>query len=141
MTKKHESNKEELNRTDTLIVDYLLDVLGAESSDCSGTLPISKFFNHERPEVELHEEASVVAVSIQQDCFLVPTIKLLTKNAYKERYSKVQAVFILLSSLYFLRRPLTPKVRQCFLSLSEQVINDYQFSEFKQRMTREGVYS
>jgi len=148
MKKKHDTNKEGINRTDELINDYLQDVFGdvvdidnAGVSENVDTVTVSAFFQEETVGESYLEDASVLPVSIQHNCFLVPTIKLLSSHAGNESYSKEQAILILLNALYFLRRPLSPRVRQCFLNLSEQVINDYQFSSFKHRMTRQGIFA
>jgi len=139
MIKKHDSNKNGINRTDELINDYLLDVFGDVGSD--ETVPISEFFNEVSDDAGYLKDTAILPISIEHNCYLVPTIKLLSSNAGNESYSKEQAVLILLNALYFLRRPLSPKVRQCFLNLSEQVIDDYQFASFKHRMTHQGIFA
>ncbi len=148
MTNKHDNNKEKTNRTDELLNDYLLDVFGGDDS-CE-TVPISKFFNDAVSEsssdistldiLESREiNTDVLPVSIESRYFLVPTIKLLFSNGGTETYSKEVAILILLTSLYFLRRPLSPKVRQCFLSLSKQVIDDYGLPSLHVKATLQGV--
>ena len=143
MTKKHDKAKEAIKRTDDLISDYLNDVIGG--NDYSETVPISEFFNDTLKEsatgssLGVQSDKYVLPVSIDAGSFLVPTIKLLASNAGNEGYSKEDALLILLSNLYFLRRPLSPKVRQCFLNLSEQVIDDYRFALWKVNTTCQGV--
>jgi len=143
MTKKHDKAKEAINRTDDLINDYLNDVISG--NDYSETVPISEFFNDPlkgsatNASSSVQSDTYVLPVSIEDSCFLVPTIKLLASNAGNEGYSKEEALLILLSNLYFLRRPLSPKVRQCFLNLSEQVIDDYHFALWKVNTTCQGV--
>ena len=56
---------------------------------------------------------------------LVPTIKIVSNLELQLIRSQVEATIILLTNLYFLRRPLPPKVRQYILILSEQVIDDF----------------
>jgi len=145
MTKKHDKAKEAINRTDDLINDYLNDVLGGV--DCAETVPISEFFNDSIKDsasdvsIDSQSDHYVLPVSIEDGCFLVPTIKLLASNAGNEGYCKEDALLILLNSLYFLRRPLPPKVRQCFLNLSEQVIDDYQFASWEINSECQGVFA
>jgi len=161
MIKKHDTNKEVINRTDELINDYLQDVFSCVGeSERAETVPISTFFQEksfdkaylnkaveESCGTQVCDEVLTqcntlilpVHVPIQHNCFLVPTLKLLSSNAGNECYSQARAILILLNALYFLRRPLSPRVRQCFLSLSEQMIDDYQFASFKQQMARQGV--
>jgi len=142
MIKKHDSNKDGINRTDELINDYLQDVFGdASSAGSTETVPISAFFQGASKKGGYIKDTVILPVSIEHNCYLVPTIKLLSSNAGNANYSKEQAILILLNALYFLRRPLSPRVRQCFLNLSEQVIDDYQFASFKHRMTRQGVFA
>jgi len=142
MIKKHDSNKDGINRTDELINDYLQDVFGdVGSAGSTETVPISTFFQGESEDEGFLKDTVVLPVSIEHNCYLVPTIKLLSSDAGNENYSKEQAILILLNALYFLRRPLSPRVRQCFLNLSEQVIDDYQFASFKHRITLQGVFA
>jgi hypothetical protein len=120
MIKKHESNKEELNRTDALINDYLLDVFGEVTvSELTETVSISTFFKDASSDENPLKDVAILVTSIQHNCYLVPTIKLLSSNAANESYSQPQAV----------------------LNLAEQVIDDYQFVSFKHRMTRQGVFA
>jgi hypothetical protein len=142
MIKKHESNKDALNRNDELINDYLQDVFGEVSENrLTETVPLCTFFEGASSDETPIHQANIIAESIQPSCFLVPTIKLLSSNSGNEGYSQPQAILILLTVLYFLRRPLSPRVRQCFLNLSEQVIDDYQFASFKYQMTRQGIFA
>jgi|GEM_PF-6462221 len=162
MKNKHDKNRSGINRTDELINDYLQDVFGGAGGGGGNVAPetvtISKFFkdvsadegaldksvldaSQTRICVEALEQvdAFILPLSIQTNCFLVPTIKLLSSNAGNESYSKVQAILILLNALYFLRRPLPSRVRQCFLNLAEQMVDDYQFASFRLQMTRQGI--
>lgn len=87
------------------------------------------------------QDVFILPVSIQAHCFLVPAIKLLSSNVGSESYSKEQAILILLNALYFLSRPLSPRARQCFVNLAEQMIDDYQFASFKLQMTPQGIFA
>ena len=141
MSHKHASNKSDLNRNDELIQDYLLDLFEGGASVHEETVPISKFFEIEPKNAEYQGRVKILAPSILKCCSLVPTIPLPSSKFTIKKYSKVQAILILLNALYYLRRPLSFKVRHCFLDLAEQMINDYHYAEFKLRMTREGVFS
>ena len=59
------------------------------------------------------------------DLFLIPTIKLLRDADDVAYRSQREAHTILLTFLFYLRKPLSPRVRKCFLDYSEQAIDDY----------------
>ena len=62
---------------------------------------------------------------ISSDLSLVPTIKLIRDENDKGYRSQCEAQIILLTFLFYLRKPLSPRVRKSFLDFSEQAIDDY----------------
>lgn len=147
MTNKHEKDQGQSTRTDDLISDYLGDLLGHSIE----TVPISEFFSdneadtlgcaeYESPlEIQRSSQSRAGSGAIKSGFFLVPTIKLLSDEDSNHIYCREDAVLILLNNLYFLRRPLSPRVRQCFLDLSERVIDDYHASDWKAQVSRQGI--
>jgi hypothetical protein len=94
------------HKAKTLVLD------DPERQECA----VSNILNESRPSIS---EAIPLAYS------LVPTINL-TRHVDDDSFrTQSEAQIILLSLLFFLRRPLSPKVRQCFLNFSEQAIDDY----------------
>lgn len=63
--------------------------------------------------------------AISPDLSLIPTIKMVREDDDQSFRSQCEAQIVLLTFLYYLRKPLSPRVRQCFLDYSEQAIDDY----------------
>jgi hypothetical protein len=62
---------------------------------------------------------------IESGFYLIPTIKLYSTLEQQEIRNQTETLIVLFSNLYFLRRPLTPRVRQLFLDISEQNLDDF----------------
>jgi hypothetical protein len=62
---------------------------------------------------------------IPSDMSLIPTIKLIRDLDDKHIRTQSEAQILLLTFLFYLRKPLSPRVRQSFLDFSEQAIDDY----------------
>jgi hypothetical protein len=145
-TKKLDSRKHS-NKTDDFIQDYLSDVWGstAESNldvdpSENNTELLTELSTHlPNKEQQLSESMVTVqdsaqstvseriqnTISISPKYSLIPTIKLHKHNEAQAIRSQVDYMIILLTNLYFLRRPLSPKLRQFILDLSEQAIDDF----------------
>lgn len=74
---------------------------------------------------------------IQKQFSLVPTIKLSSASQAQTLRTQTESIIILLTNLYFLRRPLPPKVRRYILNLSEQVIDDFHAAVWLRGITHE----
>lgn len=72
----------------------------------------------------LNEARPSISKPIPLGYSLVPTINL-THCANGGFRTQSEAQIILLSLLFYLRRPLSPRVRLCFLNFAEQAIDDY----------------
>jgi hypothetical protein len=70
-----------------------------------------------------HRVSTIEAIS--SDMSLIPTIKLIKDVEDTSVRSQCEAQIILLTFLFYLRKPLSPRVRKSFLDYSEQAIDDY----------------
>ena len=86
--------------------------------------PLDSFYDHQK-----------------NDCSLIPTIKLHHSTEPQRLHTQEESMIILLTNLYYLRRPLPPKVRQCFLDLSERAIDDFHASKWLNQADMRSVLS
>jgi hypothetical protein len=77
---------------------------------------------------------------ISKQFSLIPTIKIVSNSEDQVIRTQVESTIILLTNLYFLRRPLPPKVRQYILILSEQVIDGFNAAYWLQGNALNEVY-
>lgn len=135
-------------RTDDLLADYLSDMFGEESVPASQVaseeigqnLFVSS--NIEDEEARLQQVEAEVSTTTQildvfggnrvntmapiaSDMSLIPTIKLVKDFEDNSYRSQCEAQIVLMTFLFYLRKPLSPRVRQTFLDYSEQAIDDY----------------
>jgi len=138
MTKsKHNVGRKQKNDTDALIYSYLDALLGEPLKHNNSVLSEGQK-NH----VSVSGEArpAILCASVADGHWLIPTIKLFPADATKKIRSREESMLILLNNLYFLRRPLSARVRQCFLDLSEQMLEDYLVAAWdKQQISRAGI--
>jgi len=138
MNNKYDQRTERHISTDELINDYLNDILGpSDVSAIKSATFKSELYNrshssvadvlNDKPTQSQHQHLKTS--SIQDGLHITLTINPFNSGSTKLR-SPNEAIIILLTNLYFLRRPLSPRVRQSFLILSEQVIDDYQASQW-----------
>ena len=160
MNNKDDNSRTRRTSSDEFINDYLNDIFGNDlgtvlseetgqsvamslTQEVAETQSISSFFAEEDKDKEerLASAKSVSVVDeklpsrslyadIENGYFLIPTIKVHYLGGNQPIRSQVESIVILLTNLYYLRRPLSPRVRQCFLDFSEQVIDDYQASKW-----------
>lgn len=119
MSSKTFDSRKPHHKTDDFIQDYLSDILGSPSE------PVEK------------NVSSYTAIPPQYS--LIPTIKLYGHNESQKLRPQVEAMIILFTNLYFLRREISPKLRRFILDLSEQVIDDFNAAYWLQVPPRVGA--
>jgi len=137
-TKYH--NKKVKNQSDDYFRDYLKDLFNDDEEifveDASKSMPIEAFFSSNTQVKE-----SQLDKIVNNTKSIVTTIKLPNSSEPGSILSQVESMIALLDSLYLLRKPLSPKVRQCLLSLAEQLIDDYEVSQWTKQLPKAGVLS
>jgi len=166
MKPKNDQSRKQHTSADELICDYLNDILGNDQSivvskNSSETQSISRFLTEQKrssddleyaaKEGDDSEDAIFVEslVKLERgfydkpklDCGLIPTLKVLHSTEPQRLHTQEESLIILLTNLYYLRRPLPPRVRQCFLDLSERVIDDFHASKWLNQTDIQGVLS
>jgi len=169
MKSKNDQSRKQPTSADELICDYLNDILGNDQSIIvseknSETQSISSFLTEQKSssagleyateltEKDVNSEDSIFVEPLvrpeqgfygiqKRDRSLITTIKLHQSIEPQRLHTQEESLIILLTNLYFLRRPLPPKVRQCFLDLSEQAIDDFHASKWIKQTDIQGVLS
>ena len=129
------------NQSDDYFRDYLKDLFYDDEEiyvvdDVATSMPIEAFFSNNIP-----LEDDKPDTSFNDGKSIVTTIKLPNPNEPGSILSQVESMIALLDSLYLLRKPLSPKVRQCMLLLAEQLIDDYEVSQWTKQLPKVGVLS
>ncbi len=124
-----------LSKADAMITNYLDDLFvtdplsdSAENASLDGPRTVM-------PAVPLGRQ------SIDAGYRLVTTLNPGIILRSGEMPKKGQAFLLALTGLYYLRRPLSPKLRQHFLSLTESMLDSYASASWKESLTRKGVLS
>jgi len=144
MASKDTNSRMHKTKTDSFIQDYLSDIWG------NAFVQNKVVTNTDKPIDEIHDNNVIETVSSalllkRSDCIrrhfsLIPTIKIATNLEEQFIRTQVESTLILMTNLYFLRRPLSPKVRQYILILSEQVIDDFNAAYWLESNTLKEVY-
>mgnify|MGYP003635869163 FL=1 len=130
MASKKLDSRMHSNKSDDYIQDYLSDIWGGTSESL-----IQPLVSEAQTDLQRIKNPS----SIQRAYSLIPTIQLQAHSEGQKIRSQFDSMIILLTNLYFLRRPLPPKVRQFILDLSEQVIDDFNAAYWMQLPPLVGV--
>ena len=129
------------NQSDDYFRDYLKDLFYEDEEifvveGTSTSMPIEAFFSNNIPIKE-----SKYDKSINKGKSIATTIKLPNPSEPGSILSQVESMIALLDSLYLLRMPLSPKVRQCILLHAEQLIDDYEVSQWTKQLPKVGALS
>ena len=121
-------------KPDALIQDYISDLWGIGPAVRNSEPPPDS--------VCAKAQASSVEVeSIERSYSLVTTLKYQLVSDLEVIRSQTDLLILLFSNLYLLRRPLSAKVRQCILSSSEQLIDDFNAAYWLTELSKKGVLS
>lgn len=151
---------ESVSKADALINSYLGDLFstGADTDQSGADVTASDLSalsaSVEEPSVDVQDSlADEIALSLQlkealasatveRNRALISTVDPIAAARSKTMLNKPQSFLMLLISLYYLRRPLPEKVRQCFIDVSERMLDDYEASEWQaQIVPSSGVLS
>ena len=129
------------NQSDDYFRDYLNDLFYEDEeifveNGATASMPIGAFFSS-NTSIEKDKTDKL----FDEGKTIVTTIKLPNPSEPGAILSQVESMIALLDSLHLLRRPLSPKVRQCILLLAEQLIDDYEVSQWTKQLPKVGVLS
>lgn len=142
MASKDTDSRKQKTKTDAFIQDYLSDVWGSAlaqnkvlledestvQAESTIQTKVSVVKNRVSEKINPNNTSKLLVKStekIKKQFSLIPTIKIVSSSEDQAIRTQAESLIILLTNLYFLRRPLSPKVRQYILNLSEQVIDDF----------------
>jgi hypothetical protein len=142
MASKDTDSRKQKTKTDAFIQDYLSDVWGSAlaqnkvlledestvQAESTIQTKVSVVKNRVSEKINPNNTSKLLVKStekIKKQFSLIPTIKIVSSSDDQAIRTQAESLIILLTNLYFLRRPLSPKVRQYILNLSEQVIDDF----------------
>lgn len=136
MADKYDSDNKSSNHTDDIISSYLGDLLNLNESDQQTAAA------HQDLDLKQKLSEALKSATIEKQYSLITTQDLFALTQSKPMLNKPQAFLFLLLSLYFLRRPLTARVRECFLSVSERMLDDYEAADWQAQISQsKGVRS